>query len=205
MKLLLLRHGESEANAAELLSSKPSDPYGLTGKGIKQVKDATHKLHGHIDCIYISPLKRTLQTADIVATTLGDAPRTIIDDRIREIDYGIYSGHPNNPELDVVRKAQVEGDYHVRFGVNGENKYDIELRLYDMLIELLETYTNDQTVLLISHGSITGWLERIIFAVSRDRKEHKAVQNGDMRKYELSTMYIPALDKLRSELRKHGN
>jgi broad specificity phosphatase PhoE len=204
MKIVLIRHGESEANVAGLLSSKPSDPYGLTNLGVEQVKHAAELITENIDMAYVSPLKRTLQTADIVIDRLKDKPVVRVDNRIKEIDYGIYSGKRNNADLDKTRELQVGGNYEIRFGKNGENKYEILRRLYGFLTEVIESSRSNTTVLLVSHGSITGWLERIIIEITSSDKKHTSVSNGDVRKYKLLKKHLPNLHKLADDLEVYG-
>ena len=69
-EVYLIRHGESEANAAEFLDIS-SDTYifdaELTTKGKMQAKTASNKLnHIEFDLIVSSPLSRALQTYEII-------------------------------------------------------------------------------------------------------------------------------------------
>lgn len=202
MQIILLRHGESEANVAGLLSSNTSDPYRLTPKGVKQIKDAVKLIPNPLDAIYVSPLKRTIHTAEVVSDYLEITPPKVkLEDRVKEIDYGVYSGHPNNAKLDRIREAQVLGDTMTRFGESGENKCDIEYRLYSFLIHILETYPRNAAVLVISHGSIVNWLERIleVDAVNHELKNTNVV-NGDVRFHKLTKQRLQGLYKQRDEI-----
>ena len=69
-EVYLIRHGESEANAAEFLDIS-SDTYifdaELTTKGKMQAKAASNELnHIEFDLIVSSPLSRALQTYEII-------------------------------------------------------------------------------------------------------------------------------------------
>ena len=110
MNIFFMRHGEAEDNINELLSSSPLRCSVLTKKGRRQVVDSANAL-GKIDKVYTSPLIRTLQTAKIITENQGNKISVIIDDRIREINWGRYDGQANNQDLDEVRTKQANGDY----------------------------------------------------------------------------------------------
>lgn len=193
MKIILVRHGESTANVVGLLSSLPSDGVVLTEYGRAQVEGMASHIRGKIDAVYVSPLSRTLETADILFRNWSEQPKKKIDARIGEINYGKYSGQPNNSRLDAVREAQVAGDYLTRFGDSGENKIEILMRLYDFLIEVIGDYPSSARIIVVSHGSITGWLERIILALNADKSEHRHVANAEFRTYTLRKCDIKKL------------
>lgn len=133
----------------------------LTEKGIKEVKDSINLLPKSIDKIYVSPLPRTIETAHLVYEKYKTT-EVIIDNRLREINYGKYSGKKNNEELDNIRLQQINGDYFTKFGDYGENKFEIELRLSTFLKDISTENSSNSTILIISHGSITSYMKRIL-------------------------------------------
>lgn len=110
--------------------------------------------------IYSSPLIRTLQTAKEIMKVSG--AEVIIDNRIREIDWGEYDGKPNNPELDAVRARQAAGDFFVRFGQYGDNKYSLELRLCEFLDDVRKYNFKNNTITIVSHGTVISFMKRIL-------------------------------------------
>ena len=86
----------------------------------------------------------------------------IIDNRIREIDWGEYDGKPNNPELDAVRARQAAGDFFVRFGQYGDNKYSLELRLCEFLDDVRKYNFKNNTIAIVSHGTVISFMKRIL-------------------------------------------
>ena len=110
--------------------------------------------------IYSSPLIRTLQTAKEIMKVSG--AEVIIDNRIREIDWGEYDGKPNNPELDAVRARQAAGDFFVRFGQYGDNKYSLELRLCEFLDDVRKHNFKNNTIAIVSHGTVISFMKRIL-------------------------------------------
>ena len=153
MNLIFMRHGEATDNVKGLISDKEIYWSVLTNGGIKTVMDSVDLLPDSIDAMYVSPFPRTIQTAHYVYEKFPNL-KIIIDNRIREIFYGKYSHQKNNDELDEIRKKQVGGDYFIRFGEFGENKYDIEKRLTEFLLDVYNNNDKDNTILIVSHGSI---------------------------------------------------
>lgn len=197
MKIILVRHGESTANVAGLLSSAPSDEVSLTDYGRFQVEVAAKLIRGKVDYVYVSPLLRTIETANIIFRDWPEKPKKKIDARISEINYGEYGGGPNNPHLDSIRESQIFGDYLIRFGDNGENKFEILTRLYDFLIEVIKTSSSSSRVVVVSHGSIIGWLERIIIALGDSEYGHTHVANTEVRIHTLRKRDIKKLSRHR--------
>jgi broad specificity phosphatase PhoE len=88
-----LRHGETEANAADLIAGATDSP--LTAQGRAQAKAAAERLTAWpLTAIYSSPLSRARDTADAVARKLG-LPVTVIDG-LAERRWGAWEGQPRS-------------------------------------------------------------------------------------------------------------
>jgi broad specificity phosphatase PhoE len=85
--LILLRHGQSVANVAGLLSGRAEAP--LTDEGRSQVAALSTVLTG-VDRLISSPLGRARETA----AALGLGLPVEVDERWTEIDYGELEGEP---------------------------------------------------------------------------------------------------------------
>ncbi len=176
MNIVFVRHGEAVDNVNGLLSSSDARRSVLTDRGRQQVLDSVQNID-NVDRIYTSPLIRTLQTANIL---LDNIPSTdlVIDQRIREIDWGDHDGKANDLAMDAIRRKQVAGDYFVRFGRSGENKFDIESRLCDFLSGLEKDNPSDSIVAVVSHGTVISFMKRILCL---DTKHHKM---GETQRFE---------------------
>lgn len=161
MNIIFMRHGEATDNIKELISDKEIYWSVLTEKGKETVLESIKSLPDSIDKIYVSPFPRTIETAHFVFEK-HPTTEVVIEKRLHEIYYGKYSGQKNNEDLDQTRIMQIEGDYFVRFGEYGENKYDIETRLCDFLIDVYAHNFKNNTILIVSHGSITSYMKRIL-------------------------------------------
>ena len=161
MKLIFMRHGEATDNVKGLISDKEIYWSVLTENGKKVVSETILELPIKIDKIYVSPFPRTLQTANIVYNKYSSSD-VIVDNRIREIFHGKYSGQYNNEDLDNTRQKQIAGDYLVRFGDYGENKLEIEIRLTSFLKDVYSMNDENSTILIVSHGSVISYMKRIL-------------------------------------------
>lgn len=91
--LILVRHGQSEANAAGLLVGRTDSP--LTELGRRQAgatADALAAGERRLTRILTSPLVRARDTAQIVGAALGSADAPEVEGRLIELDYGELEG-----------------------------------------------------------------------------------------------------------------
>lgn len=144
MNIIFMRHGEATNNVDEIISDKEIYWSVLTENGIATTLESIKLLPQSIDKIYVSPFPRTIETAHFVSKKYPKV-EVIIENRIREINYGKYSGKKNNEDLDNTRIKQINGDYFTRLGEYGENKYDIELRLCKFLKDVCDNNLNTTT------------------------------------------------------------
>lgn len=161
MNIIFMRHGEATDNVKGLISDKEIYWSILTNSGIKTVEESIKDLPDVIDKIYVSPLPRTIETAHLVYKRYKES-KIVIENRIRELNYGKYSGQKNNEDLDNTRIKQVEGDYFIRLGSTGENRFEIESRLSEFLKYVYNENSPKDTILIISHGSVTSYMKRIL-------------------------------------------
>ena len=89
--LYLLRHGQTAANRSGLLQGHVD--FDLTELGKRQAKAAADALRDRdVHRLVSSPLRRAVQTAEIVAAILGLAVE--IEPRLIEMDYGLWDERP---------------------------------------------------------------------------------------------------------------
>ena len=85
--LYIIRHGQTDMNARRVLQSRSDLP--LNDIGVEQAKEAAVRLRDiPFRKVYSSPLRRAVQTAELVAPGI---PITV-DERLIEMDYGPYEG-----------------------------------------------------------------------------------------------------------------
>lgn len=153
MKILFMRHGESKAQAKQIELNAPDSMNVLTDIGIEQVQITARDFIGNLDAVYASPYTRTQLTAQIFLDALKIRKDIIIDERLREIDYGNHGDEVSRKEdLTAVALKQIAGDYEIRFGRTGENKREIITRLFDFVIDTFNKHAPNETILAVSHG-----------------------------------------------------
>ncbi len=103
-----VRHGESEGNVAGVASGSEHD-CDLTDEGRRQAKEAGRKLRDKkVDLIVCSPMKRTVETAELIAKELGYEPTRIVKrPEFIERAMGYYSGRPHAEYREAVMNGAV--------------------------------------------------------------------------------------------------
>ena len=87
--ILLARHGETDWNREGRFQGHADPPLNETGRA--QAAELAAGLAGiHLAAVYSSPLRRALETAELVAATHGVDPVPI--DALREVDVGSWQG-----------------------------------------------------------------------------------------------------------------
>ena len=87
--ILLARHGETDWNREGRFQGWADPPLNRTG--LDQAVELSVRLMAEdLAAVYSSPLRRALETADVVAASHGLQPVTL--DALREVDVGSWSG-----------------------------------------------------------------------------------------------------------------
>ena len=142
MRIIGLRHGQSQYNLRGLCNDDDARRVELTEHGIAQVEAAARRLRREpIDRIYVSPLLRARHTAEIIAEALGLA--TAIDRRLADI----RSGFDGRPVADYL--AAIAGDPVDARVAGGESLRDYQLRV-DGFLRWLEAQPF-ACVLVVAH------------------------------------------------------
>ncbi len=156
MRLIFVRHGESEANIERVFSNRGSK-HPLTPRGIEQAHVLAGRLSGHvITRLYASPLLRAVQTAQILAQSFG-VP-VVVDKALCEWDVGIYEDTDDPRGWEMHSQVQADWFVHKRLDARmpeGESFGEIEARFVPFVQKVIEDSTHaDETVLLVGHGGI---------------------------------------------------
>lgn len=179
MRLLLVRHGESEANAAGILQGQ-LDAFGLTARGRLQSVQVAQQLtrEARADLLLSSPLRRARETAEILGATLGLSPTYAPE--LQEYDFGVASGMTSAeiarrwPEFAHVVRQGPPGAYakllfDTRPTIPGEEGMPRFLRRLHDLLERLQAQGGG-TVLVTHGGAITALTALALRLDCRDQK-----------------------------------
>jgi broad specificity phosphatase PhoE len=110
-RILLIRHGATVLSAEDRFAG--STDVDLSDEGRRQARCLAERLAEQpLTAVYTSPLRRTVETASIVATACRSAP--ISDAGLREIDHGRWEG---------LTREEVERRFPEEYGAWEEDPY----------------------------------------------------------------------------------
>jgi broad specificity phosphatase PhoE len=143
MKIIFVRHGESEANVADFINDDPKRPVNLTERGREQAVVVAERLrHMAFSHAFASEFPRAQQTARIILQ--NQDRELVIDARLNERKSGM-DGLPTCTFNDLVRPDPIR----IR-PPHGENFIEQNERLRSFL-QSLESFSADTMVLAVSH------------------------------------------------------
>lgn len=152
MKLLVVRHGESEWNALGRWQGHADPP--LSDLGVEQARLAARVL-GSFDAIACSDLQRARATAELLADELGIGP-VIADPRLRETDAGEWQGL-THAEIDLRWPGYLdEGKRPPGFEQPEQTAARAAQALHDLALRL-----GGGTALVVSHSGTIRSLRRL--------------------------------------------
>ncbi len=159
-KYFLMRHGESEFNLVNKISSTPNDKNHITEKGrTEAVAAATLLKKDGVDLIYASDLVRAKETAEIVAKEIGLPIESIIyAPEIRELNAGTYNGKTWDEYratfTSVADRFEAE---HVT--EDGESLLDVRDRATKFIYDLEKKHAGKK-ILIVSHGDTIFFMQK---------------------------------------------
>lgn len=174
--LIIVRHGESERNVAKEKAKLAAT--GVYGTGLRDV-DTPLTAHGHeqatatgkylaqhfaFDAYFTSPYLRTRQTMDDIRRAYPRAAEPVVEERLREIEFGILDGLTSTgiaeryPEEK--KRRDREGKYWYR-PPGGESRPDVALRVHSFLGTLTRDY-RQKSVLVVCHSVVVLIFRRLL-------------------------------------------
>ena len=147
-RLLLIRHGEPEDDARGRCYGRLD--VGLSSAGVEAATRLARGLRDvELAAVYTSPRRRAAQTA----AALHPAP--IVDDRLRELDFGELEGRRYDEiasERPAFYEAWMETPTRVRFP-GGESYAELRARVDAAVAEIVAA-RRGQTCALVAHGGV---------------------------------------------------
>ena len=158
MRLLLVRHGETEGNVSRRLQG-PDDP--LTERGRRQAAEIAAHLAGRKDvaALYASPYPRAFETARAIGVALGLEPEPRV--ALVEIDVGRAAGYRFEEWAEAFPE---EAERFRNQGVDyawpgGESGRDLSARTEAELGRIFEAHGREgEGVIVVSHGGALAWI-----------------------------------------------
>ena len=152
--VLLVRHGRTEANATGMLAGWTPGVF-LDDEGRRQASVVAQRLVDvPLGCIVASPLDRTMETADILAS--GRTVTRAVDDRFGECRYGDWTGQPlavlaKDPLWKVVQDHPSSATFP---GPEGESMLAMQHRAVSAIRQWNGELGDDAVYAVISHGDV---------------------------------------------------
>jgi broad specificity phosphatase PhoE len=146
--ILLARHGETDWNREGRFQGHADPPLNETGRA--QATELAETLARiELAAVYSSPLRRSLETAEVVAAEHGLTPVAV--DGLREVDVGPWEG---------LTRAEVEARFPEQLArwldydqgwEDGESYEELARRVVAALLELAAAHDGER-ILAVTHG-----------------------------------------------------
>lgn len=147
MILILLRHGETDANKKFHIQGITDNPLNEKGKndafnaGLQLKKEYPNITH-----IYSSTLKRAIKTAEIIADVIGYNKPILKDKNVCERNFGKYEN----------MKADIKFDYSQALNMElpggFENNKKLEKRANNAIRNIIKKHKKEDIILIASHS-----------------------------------------------------
>ncbi|EJO5348855.1 alpha-ribazole phosphatase [Clostridium botulinum] len=195
MNIYLVRHGETEQNKRKSFYGKLD--VGLTKIGEEQSYKVGEFLNNiDFNKIYISDRKRTKQTLEIILqmNKFYENKRNIIceDDRINELDFGVFEGKSYEEICSLYPKEQKEWerDWKNFLPPKGESVIEFYNRVENFMKHIQKE--QDGNYLIVTHGGVIRMIYSYILQHNVDFYWNFASRNGDITliKYEYENLFI---------------
>ncbi len=154
MVILVIRHGESEADILDVHEGRAD--FNLTEKGHAQAQAMAEyvKQHYSVDKIYASTLKRAFQTATHLSEEIN-VP-IIADEHLMEFNNGLLAGL-SFPEAD--EKYPRIDNLPIHESVyEQESQLEFRHRAEYILSKIISENAKDATIAIVSHGGMINQL-----------------------------------------------
>lgn len=195
MRLILARHGNTfgPGDAVVWVGARTDLP--LVEKGRAQAEAVADGLLAAglaPTRIWAGPLKRTAETAAIVATRCGLAADAVtVAEELREIDYGTWEGRSNDEIRAEVGDEPIDGWQKRSIWPDGfgwrPSEADIRANWDRLVATIVETVPADATVLIVSSNGIFRLVARALGLSPSDAKMNTGalaaleLDGGDLR------------------------
>ena len=177
MKLILVRHGESEANANHILQGQTEGK--LTAKGIEQAKKTGKELKEKykIDMVFCSPLGRCVETLNCILNEYQIEGEIFMSRLLMERDFGEYS----EMETQLIDWEEMDKESKINDEMGVESLADLRERA-KLFLEDLKLEEGVETVLVVSHS---GPIKMMISILTGKELDEIEVKNSEINEFDL--------------------
>lgn len=149
-RLLLIRHGQSVANAELRFTLEDDEP--LTALGVDQARRTGLRLAERYrpSTLYSSPFERARHTAELIGEAFGLEPEIL--PLLHEQDYGELKGVSYQRYLELAPLTS-GADFWRRRPPGGESLLDVLERVAPVLDDVARRHLGEETI-IVSHGGV---------------------------------------------------
>lgn len=180
MEFYVMRHGETVWNSKGITQGISNNMLSKNGK--EQVFAVSEKMKDiKIDFIISSPLRRTIQTANIM--NQFHKAKIVRESKITEVDQGIFTGRKYSELSD--EEKQQKATRSKEYGM--ESIANVLERTTKFVNELEQNY-KDKVVLVITHNVVASMIEHFVKYKKFDKEKFsnlKLFENAEIKKFEL--------------------
>ena len=173
-RIFLARHGESEHNIAEVpyfAGGSLEQDTPLTEKGIESAKKVAERLReAHVEILVSSDLKRSKQTAEVIAQELGYPVEIIELEGLREVHVGELTGKTRDQvRTEGSEAAQralelfISGDIRKIDFPGGDSYESVCQRVKEVLNRIVREHGDKAKIAIIGHGNINHIILSLMF------------------------------------------
>jgi 2,3-bisphosphoglycerate-dependent phosphoglycerate mutase len=155
MQILLIRHGESEADILQVHEGRAD--FELTDRGRKQVSAMAERVKNDfpLELIYASTLKRARETATVLSSVTGCPLQ--LEEELMEYNNGVQAGLA----FEEAKKYSSPVHLHDRYE-EGESHIEFRMRIETIFSKILAT-SNHKRIAIVAHGGVINCLLRSFF------------------------------------------
>ncbi len=177
-KVVALTHTESENETLGLSSLDKAHSYHLTEQGRRDADGIAQELKKtHIDHIYVSPLLRAQEMAQILSQ-FHNVPITT-DERLTEINVGTFE---DKAISDIQTYLESLKNPYAETFPEGESYLDVEKRVFSLLEEIKHKH-DGQTVLLITHSAAKRMVNKYFYHTPSEGVLDQSIIPGKVDRY----------------------
>ena len=184
VELYIVRHGETDTNS-EVRINGMSTNMPLNAKGIKQIETLAKNIDiNQFDEVYSSPMKRALQTAEILNNGVHEIKQ---DDRLFEADYGSWDGLKEEELIVKYPDAFDENGFllptYTKYAKNAEEYSHVYQRIESFMDEMGQK--GDEKILVVCHGFVSRAFMKVTTGATNISNIIQP-KNGGVSKYKIS-------------------
>ena len=180
MKVYVMRHGATIWNEKGITQGISQNKLSLNGK--KLVQDCALKFKNVcFDVIFVSPLMRTMQTANIM--NQYHSAKIIKDKRLIEIDQGVFTGKSKNELTEEEKKLKF-----ARSSECGMESYQSVNQRVENFVQELKKNKQYNNILIVTHNVTASLIECAFRGVQVDYENNthlRSFDNAEMKCFEI--------------------